>query len=281
MFDLNLNRFLEVLQNIRELKIRIETMFSNEARQNMIQESLRETFAQQFWNLGGATSVIHALLASKAANRMAEKLRTTTTPVSIDDIRRAIEDIESRMHDECEEIAVLVLSKDQKKLFHSTADEIANWNISTAYPDAAREFEEASKCFALGRATASVFHAMRMLEIGLKAFSIHLGIDSPSKPADKNWGRILGTIKSKIDETHPKNKRMPGSLGADYEAIYTSLDAVKNPWRNATMHVDAFYQDTEASHILNNVVEFLKLLNKTLVPIELPFGNSDQVNSSE
>jgi hypothetical protein len=34
-----------------------------------------------------------------------------------------------------------------------------------------------------------------------------------------------------------------------FEALYASLDAVKNPWRNATMHVENKYTDDEAEHI--------------------------------
>jgi hypothetical protein len=34
-----------------------------------------------------------------------------------------------------------------------------------------------------------------------------------------------------------------------FEEIYASLDAIRNPWRNATMHVKNTYTEEEAEHI--------------------------------
>jgi hypothetical protein len=34
-----------------------------------------------------------------------------------------------------------------------------------------------------------------------------------------------------------------------FEELHASLDAVRNPWRNATMHVERKYTDDEADHI--------------------------------
>lgn len=269
MFDLNINKFLETLRQTNALKIRVESAIDEADRGSLITGDIRSRLASDFTDLSSACFVVHSILASKSATRMANRLEDVDEAVTIQNAYDALVDIQSRMTDECEDIAVLVLSRDQRSLFHSTADQISGWPISSAFPDAARELEEASRCFALGRATASVFHGMRMLEIGIKAFSSKLNIPDPVKPAERNWGRILSVMKAKIDEDFPKNQRMPGSLGASYEALHTSLDAVKNPWRNATMHVEAFYQDAEARHILNNVIEFLKLLNQVLVEPEL------------
>lgn len=43
-------------------------------------------------------------------------------------------------------------------------------------------------------------------------------------------------------------------------AIYASLDAVKNPWRNDTMHPAAKYTDDEAEHIFVAVKGFMMKL---------------------
>ena len=122
-------------------------------------------------------------------------------------------------------------------------------NYSSEWPTASLEIEEAAKCIALGRVVAAVFHCMRCLEVGIEALSVHLEIEPPTKTSDKTWGTILGKIKSKIDEIYPANKRLNGTKGHEIEKIYTTLDAVKNPWRNATMHVDATYLPHEAIQI--------------------------------
>jgi hypothetical protein len=90
---------------------------------------------------------------------------------------------------------------------------------------------------------------MRVLECGIKAFCKLLKIPDATKPADKNWGVILKAIKERIDELYPNRTRLQGSQGAKLEALYATLDAIKNPWRNATMHVENIYAPHEALHI--------------------------------
>ena len=91
---------------------------------------------------------------------------------------------------------------------------------------------------------------MRILEIAIASFAARLSIPDPVKATDRSWGNMLNAIRDKMDLEFPKTKRLPGSEGAALEGIYASLDAIKNPWRNATMHVDSIYQEEEARHIL-------------------------------
>src|ERR1700730_11200862 len=69
------------------------------------------------------------------------------------------------------------------------------------YISAAFELDEAAKCLALSRPTASVFHLMRMMEIGVRAVARCLDIPDPTRAADRNWGNILREIKNDLD-TH-------------------------------------------------------------------------------
>jgi hypothetical protein len=61
-------------------------------------------------------------------------------------------------------------------------------DVQVKYPSALFEIDEASKCLALGRGTACVFHLMRTMEIGILATARCLGIPDPTKPAERNWG---------------------------------------------------------------------------------------------
>src|SRR3546814_14717724 len=89
---------------------------------------------------------------------------------------------------------------------------------------------------------------MRTLEIAIRALANFLKIADPTKPAERNWGFVLGKIKESLDVQYPAKLRQPRSEGAEVEGLYASLYAVKNPWRNATMHVETFYQPHEAAH---------------------------------
>jgi hypothetical protein len=133
--------------------------------------------------------------------------------------------------------------------------------FQSKYPSAQFELEETMKCMALERSTAAVFHMMRMMEIAIRAVSRCLQIPDPVKPAEKNWGKILDKIwKEGIEKKWPTaNDRAIGD-GATFEALHASLDAVKNPWRNSTMHVDNKYLPDESHDIYAAVRGFMKKL---------------------
>lgn len=123
------------------------------------------------------------------------------------------------------------------------------------------ELEEASKCLALGRPTAAVFHLMRLLEVGIGALSLCLSIPDPIKPAERNWGVILRRImEDGIKMKWPNAADRMSGDGKLFEELHASLDAVKNPFRNATMHVESKYTDAEAQHILALVKGFMMKL---------------------
>jgi hypothetical protein len=120
------------------------------------------------------------------------------------------------------------------------------------------ELSEAAKCLAIGRSTAAVFHLMRLMEIGIGAVARCLSIPDPIKPVERNWGQILKCIDEGIKRRWPTSSDKMGGDGALFEALYASLDAVKNPWRNATMHVENKYTTDEAEHIFVAVKGFMK-----------------------
>jgi hypothetical protein len=117
---------------------------------------------------------------------------------------------------------------------------------------AAFEIDEAAKCLALGRSTASVFHQMRIMEVGLRTVARCLGIPDPITGNDRNWWSILKKIKGDLDLRAGKNQTKTWTLPGDkefFESVYASLDAVRVAWRNTTMHVENKYTGEEAEHI--------------------------------
>ena len=122
------------------------------------------------------------------------------------------------------------------------------------------ELDEAAKCTALGRPTAAVFHLMRLMEVGVRALARCLQIPDPLKAAERNWGHILGEIKKGVDARYPTAATRSHGDGALFEQLHASLDAVKNPWRNATMHVENKYTDDQAKHIFAAVKGFMEKL---------------------
>ncbi len=98
---------------------------------------------------------------------------------------------------------------------------------------------------------------MRALEVPIRALATFLGIPDPTRPIEKNWAIVLSAIKVAMDTKYTAKARMPGSDGAKVEALYATLDAIKNPWRNATMHTENTYLPHEADHIMMCVNHFI------------------------
>jgi hypothetical protein len=127
------------------------------------------------------------------------------------------------------------------------------------------ELDEAAKCMALGRPTAAVFHMMRILEVGIKALAKCLGIPDPIKPSERNWEKILERImKDGIEKKWPNAANRMSGDGEFFEDLYATLDAVKNPWRNSTMHVEEKKTDQEAEHIFVAVRGFMMRLSSRM-----------------
>ncbi len=130
--------------------------------------------------------------------------------------------------------------------------------VENAFPSASKDIYEAGRCLALKRNTACVFHSMRIMEIGIKSTALCLGIPNPAKPAERNWGVILKKISDAIEGKWPTSSSRMSGDGAFFEGVYASLDAVKNPWRNAAMHVESIYDEEDAEHIFAAVKGFMQ-----------------------
>jgi hypothetical protein len=138
--------------------------------------------------------------------------------------------------------------------------------------DGAFELDEAAKCLALGRPTAATFHLMRIMEVGIRALARSLQIPDPIKPAERNWGIVLKAIWSGIEAKWPTDASRISGDGSLFEDLHASLDAVKNPWRNATMHVEKKYTGDEAVHIFHAVSGFMKKLSSRMDEDGLPLA---------
>jgi len=84
-----------------------------------------------------------------------------------------------------------------------------------------------------------------------------LGIPDPLKQADRSWGPILKSIRDGINAKWPNVTARAHGDGKLFDSLYASLDAVKNPWRNATMHVEDRKTETEAEPIFVAVKAFM------------------------
>lgn len=153
------------------------------------------------------------------------------------------------------------LSESEKALFQPPKDRpLFGAEVRENFSSGADEIDEAAKCLALGRSTACVFHLMRAMEISLIAIRKCLGLPESTEPRERNWGMILQSLRDEV-----KRRKKPQSSGwknlADqrfFDDLLGSMTAVKEVWRDPTMHVEKRYLPDEANEIFAAVRTLMK-----------------------
>jgi hypothetical protein len=127
----------------------------------------------------------------------------------------------------------------------------AGGDAGKKFPCSTYDIGEAGKCYALERSTASAFHPIRTLEVGIRALSRCLQIPDPTKAHERNWGKLLNGLQIAT---------ACRTTASFFDNAYAALAAMQNPWRNATMHLDQQYTQEEARNILEIVRGFMRRL---------------------
>jgi hypothetical protein len=148
---------------------------------------------------------------------------------------------------------------ENEELYHRGA-ELFDSDMAVTFPSASYEVDEASKCLALERGTACVFHLMRALEIAVAATARCLQIPDPIRQRDRTWGAIQGKIDTAIKAKWPLKPDQENGDGYYFVNLLASFSAVKNPWRDATMHVEKVYTVEQARDILDAARGFMRLV---------------------
>ncbi|SPU52054.1 Uncharacterised protein [Brevundimonas vesicularis] len=250
MLEINGRLFMNAVMEIRRVQAIIEHSGSDEQRRENMDRRSRDILLRNTDDMVPSLQQLHARLSETSALRLREML-SNDDYFTWTDLTAAMADIESRLRDELDLVRIFVLSP-AMAAYLLTGSDLCGPRITSHFPSVLFEMEEAAKCLAVLRPTASVFHSMRTLEIAISALAKFLGIPDPSKPSERNWGAMLHSIKGGMAKKYP-GPSMPHSEGALIEGLYASLDAIRNPWRNATMHVENIYQPHEAEHILRCV----------------------------
>jgi hypothetical protein len=134
--------------------------------------------------------------------------------------------------------------------------------VEARFPVAAYDIDEATRCLAQRRTTATVFHCLRMLEQGLSAHARWRGVLDPPAQAGRRWQTILGDLQGQ---------------GCDSE-VFAALDAVRRGWRGTALQVGPKYTEEEAERILRLMEAFMRCLaarcDEDGIPVVLPNGQS-------
>ena len=154
------------------------------------------------------------------------------------------------------------------RFFSMTPQEAEEYNepwrgweaVTEGFPHSYRDVYEASRCLAVARYTAVVFHLMRVMEIGLRFLGEALNDESLDPSRNPSWDNILKKCEKELQK--PIKDRSP-EWHADERFFATAtanLRAVQYAWRNPTLHVENHYGEEEAREIYRAVRGFMRHL---------------------
>ena len=206
---------------------------------------------------------IHALerMARRTFDTALEFLaRPLADPAGLDDLSSSCSGVAQQVVDELSVRKLYTLSGRHSKYLEEPAP-FGN-KVEDSFPSASFDIEEAAKCRALGRWTASVMHLMRVMEAGLSSLARHYGIAH-----EANWNQTLNQIEARSREV---GKRSHGAEAEQWAAeAATHLRFVKNAWRNHAMHPSEKYDETRAVAIFDSTRAFMAHLATRLSEVGL------------
>ena len=94
------------------------------------------------------------------------------------------------------------------------------------------DVEEASKCFALSRYAAAIFHSIQVVETGL----IELGTYIAVNDSRSGWTAVTNQLTAIIKKKHGDRTDFEKENFEFLEQIHGTIEGLKNAWRNKISH---------------------------------------------
>jgi hypothetical protein len=161
--------------------------------------------------------------------------------------------------DELEEMRFLLIAPEYLALYEPKSPLFGD-DVFKRFSVANEDIAEAGKCLALGQGTAAVFHLMRVTEAGLRALGAELGV--PYAPSWESYSKQLDTL---LD---PKNyNKLSDAQKAKrdfYRGVLGDIVAVKQAWRNPTMHIVSAFDVPQARLVFDATKSLMQHLAKEL-----------------
>jgi hypothetical protein len=242
---------------IHEFRVLADQMAKDMGPDNKITEvevSGERLFAEPF--IGKGETFGTAILADAPdllpmfSKQMDRVMRLMREDAKLGDIAAAVHELQNRAEDELETLMFYMVKSEHVKYCMLT--EPFGSEINNRFPAAIDDIEGASRCLGLGQGTGCVLHLMRVMEVGLKALALPLGI-----PYAPSWESYLKQIADRIATKH-KSKAVKWKRDEHfYRDISGDLVTIKTAWRNPTMHVGRKYSADEAEEIFIAVKRFM------------------------
>lgn len=167
----------------------------------------------------------------------------------------------------CEEVSLRVfmyLPEQQRALY--TAQKPFGDAVWQRFPTTIEDIEEASKCLALQRGTAAVFHCMRVVDLGIRTVISEFagGAEFLEQKDRRVWSALIRRVRNEAQK--PDSAIAPRWVGKQgrLNEIAEKLNAVADASRNPTMHADISYSIDQANDVFQTTGAFMRRLAEEL-----------------
>lgn len=169
-----------------------------------------------------------------------------------------IKELSGRLVDEAKGTLFLSLSLREAREYANPRE---GWEeIVEKFKSTVRDVEDAARCLALERNTACVFHLMRIAEVGLRTLGGALNDPTLDPKRNPSWETILHRCDTELQKPLKDRSQEWRTDELFFSAATGNLRAVKDAWRNPTMHVEQHYDAKEAREIYAAVRAFMRHL---------------------
>jgi hypothetical protein len=150
---------------------------------------------------------------------------------------------------------------------------IKKWEkIIERFPDIRTDLEESSKCFALSRYAAAVFHSTQLVEIGLLKLGKFIHVADPKS----GWTAVANELNKILKKKYDDRTQFEQQNFFFLEQVQGTVEALKNAWRNKIGHAQGRltlmtkdFTPEIAEEILFASRAFMRRLADGLPPIEI------------
>jgi len=254
MLKFHASKFVKLIDSVTVLSTYILDRDSKES--DVQSETFYQSVIQRFSELSCQLADMGLIMSQKKSERIRDEL---VGGARIPDLREQFDELRARVKDELDLVLTLLVPATDMRLYESPLAVFGSDTVDH-FPGVGLEVEEAGKCLALNRGTACVFHLMRTMEVGLRALGKSLNDPDMDPKRNPSWEAILK--KSDRELQQPYAGRCPEWQGDPqfFAEATATLRAVKDAWRNPTMHVDIRYDEEQARDVWNAVRAFMRHL---------------------
>lgn len=247
----NAHEFVEIARGISRVETFVEAgRATNPLAQEFLEQRMEPDSIQE--GLGEFPHLkkqCHDLMLDSAEDQVDRLISVFSDNPTRDRVAHAMAELQNRIEDQLARRAFYQLKPDVAGLFenpHSFGEK-----VDLCFPSAAHDIAEAGKCFACERFDATIYHLMRAMEVALTCLAKRLHVR-----ASPSWGdylnRIDKVLKSKARRSALRKSRLQflGNAAA-------LLRAVKEAWRDDTMHMAGKYGPDQTRDIFMSVKAFM------------------------